>query len=361
MVIVIADDFTGAAEIAGIALRYGLKVELVTAIKNISTADVLVISADTRSVDEQTAVNKLRDIFNALVITPGAFIYKKIDSVLRGHVLPEIKLMMELLNKETAFVLPANPSLGRTIEDGSYYVNGELIHTTAFFHDPEFPVKSSLVKDMLPESIVLSKDEAIPAKGIFVGEAKQVDDVQAWAGKITDYTLAVGGGDFFDALMKKRFQSASTKESVELQYPSLYIIGTRFSARTDAVKKIADDGGPVHYMGIHEATDIKAVRESLLGDGRVIFAIDPGVQEMDPVVLRNKMATDVEQILKNTEVKELLIEGGSTAGAIFNKMGWTNFIPVNEWQRGVVRMRIHELYITVKPGSYDWPAGVWNF
>ena len=49
MIIILADDFTGAAEIAGIALRYHLAAELHTTIQPEFDMDVLVIDTDTRS------------------------------------------------------------------------------------------------------------------------------------------------------------------------------------------------------------------------------------------------------------------------------------------------------------------------
>ncbi|MDI9872315.1 hypothetical protein [Flectobacillus roseus] len=47
MILVIADDLTGAAEIAGIGLRYGLKVRVCTEIIQEVTEDILVNSPDT--------------------------------------------------------------------------------------------------------------------------------------------------------------------------------------------------------------------------------------------------------------------------------------------------------------------------
>jgi uncharacterized protein YgbK (DUF1537 family) len=53
MIAVIADDFTGAAELAGISLRYGLKVELCVGKVEYKNADVLVVSTDSRSLKKK--------------------------------------------------------------------------------------------------------------------------------------------------------------------------------------------------------------------------------------------------------------------------------------------------------------------
>ena len=50
---VIADDFTGAAELAGISLRYGLTVSVCLHNEISTDADVLIISTDSRSLKKK--------------------------------------------------------------------------------------------------------------------------------------------------------------------------------------------------------------------------------------------------------------------------------------------------------------------
>ena len=57
-------------------------------------------------------------------------------------------------------------------------------------------------------------------------------------------------------------------------------------------------------------------------------------------------------------VKEIFIEGGSTAAAILEEIKIKQLSPVNELQRGVVRMKANDLLITVKPGSYELPEEI---
>jgi hypothetical protein len=70
-----------------------------------------------------------------------------------------------------------------------------------------------------------------------------------------------------------------------------------------------------------------------------------------------------ELVLRKATVKEVLIEGGSTAYSIVQKIGWQSFIPTEELEQGIVRMQVKEmtdLHLTIKPGSYEWPVE-WNF
>ena len=55
----------------------------------------------------------------------------------------------------------------------------------------------------------------------------------------------------------------------------------------------------------------------------------------------------------------MLIEGGSTAHSVIQKLGWQSFTPIEELAQGIVRMKVEgrdDLHLTLKPGSYEWPA-----
>jgi uncharacterized protein YgbK (DUF1537 family) len=85
MIAVIADDFTGAAELAGISLKYGLKIELSLGKENATNADILIISTNSRSLGKADALHVTKKAVQNLAALKPSFIYKKIDSVLRGH------------------------------------------------------------------------------------------------------------------------------------------------------------------------------------------------------------------------------------------------------------------------------------
>jgi uncharacterized protein YgbK (DUF1537 family) len=135
-------------------------------------------------------------------------IYKKIDSVLRGYVLDELKTQMELTGLNKGFIMPANPSLGRTIIAGKYFIDGKQIHETGFVDDPEFPVISSSINKILDDdSVKVQKHtEFLPARGIMVGEAKNENDINEWAKKLDSSWVLAGAGDFYTALLSKRYQ-----------------------------------------------------------------------------------------------------------------------------------------------------------
>ena len=77
------------------------------------------------------------------------WVYKKVDSVLRGQVVAELEAMMPQLGLKRALLVPANPALGRTISDGEYFIHGRPIHKTEFARDAEHPRLSPRVLDLM--------------------------------------------------------------------------------------------------------------------------------------------------------------------------------------------------------------------
>ena len=371
MIAVIADDFTGAAELAGIGLRYDLKVEL--AMSAISTdADLLVVSADSRSLNSRMAHKTITKVVKDTLTLQPLFIYKKIDSVFRGHVLDEIKIQMHESGLKKALIVGANPSFGRTISEGKYYINGELVSETDFGNDPEFAITDSsvlkIIKAATGEAVVLKHTDELPGTGIVIGDVESEEDVKAWANKIDKSWLLAGAGDFFTALLEKNNKAKATKASAE-SFPHLYVSGTAYSKSQQFVKEVKHKLGCVAYLSaammktgeIDDGPWFKNITEILSRHKKAVIAIND--EDVDPwyvsaVHLRTTMAEVVKKIVEENEVKEIFIEGGSTAASILRELGIERLYVVNELQRGVVRMKAGDLFITVKPGSYKIPEQI---
>jgi len=380
MIVVIADDLTGAAEIGGLGLRYGLKAEIITDLNINPAAELVVISTDTRSMPEEKALELTKAVSEKILTIKPDIIFKKVDSVLRGHIVPELKVHQEILGYKKALLVPANPSLGRILTGGKYYVNGQPIHETAFAHDPEFPVKGSQPHELLrvdknAVSTHLATDE-LPASGIIVGETASNDDLLNWITKADKDTLLAGGAGLFDALLNSLgFEKSEMETNTEPDLPSLFVCGTTHDKSRSNVRKIKQNGGPVSYMPYHiisYATEMgfetwaDEVVSLLKENKKAIIAIDEvttGNGVVTAAELREKKAIVVEKIFQKLNIKELLVEGGSTAAAIINHLNFNRFFPVSELGAGVIKMKVanNDLFLTLKPGSYDWPAKTWDF
>lgn len=384
MIAVIADDLTGAAEIGGLGLRYDLNIEIVCSNDLTSDADLLIISTDTRSMPEKEALVATELMTAKLAEIKPGLVFKKVDSVLRGHVLGELAIHLQHLHLKNALLVPANPALGRTIKNGRYFINENPIHLTSFACDPEFAITSPEISEMLrtgKNTIQIYKNgEELPERGIAVGECSTEEEITKWVKRADKETLLAGGAGLFKALLESLNlrRRPTVNGNSELTYPALFVCGSTFDKSQTAIANIKSNGGPVSYMPSeivtlpqpsHKAFDDWAdeIAALLNEHGKAIIAIHNDISANTAITassLRNKKAMVVKKVLERIVIKELLIEGGSTAAAIINRLKFSRLIPVNQLGPGVIKLKAigrENLFLTLKPGSYDWPADTWNF
>jgi len=381
MIGVIADDLTGAAELGGIGLSKGLSVEIAFTVNPSSHADLLVIATDTRSKSQAEAVTDMIEITQQIVALKPKLIFKKVDSVLRGYVVPEITAQLKVLGFESALLVPANPVFGRTIENGSYLINDIPIAQTSFAADPEFPAKSSDILDLLKvsdEHVQVKKyGEAPLEKGITIAEVKYDADLKNWAGFYKDNVLLAGGSGFFRAVLNNAVSNSSAryKDNSSLSGTMLYVCGSAYYNSIKLVSNIAAKGGPVSYMpqavcdapGSEEELEkwCEEVLKLIAEKKKVIVAVNSdSTNKLSPLQLRIITALLVKKVFDRVSIAELIIEGGATASSILRTLGIETLYPVNEYATGVIRSKViasGKLYVTLKPGSYTWPNQVWQF
>ena len=378
MILVIADDITGAAELGGIGLRYGLRVLVADDIPANNETDLLVVYTNTRSLKRSEAVKEMEKLAKKAKILAPSLFYRKTDSVLRGHVAAELTAQMNALEFKKTLLVPVNPSLGRIIRNGQYFINGQPVDQTSFASDPEFPIRTSLVTEILEPNdadvTVMSVKSSFPATGIVVGEAETDQDLSSWAAYKDQPMLFAGAASFFDALLKKMFVAKHDQISYDdVRHSStLLISGTTYRKNVETIAHLKE---VVSYMPEKLSSSQGAYEEGLENwahhivnilrqRGKAIIATGHnGKEQTDPEVIREILSDVAKLVLAKHNVQEVFIEGGSTAFSVVQKLGWKSFIPVTEWQLGVVKMRVvgqDDKYLTIKPGSYDWPAK-WNF
>jgi len=183
MIAAIADDFTGAAEIGGIGLRHGLNVIIETEPIRNRNADLIIIATDTRSLRADEASKQIAQITEHLLQFNPVLIFKKIDSVLRGNIKEELLAQMKVSGKRRALVIAANPVFKRIIRDGIYYIDDIPLNETRFSSDPQYPIRSSAVKEILGANerslfYNLKPDDKLPKTGLIIGDVSDFDDLK---------------------------------------------------------------------------------------------------------------------------------------------------------------------------------------
>ena len=197
MIVVLADDFSGAAEIAGTASCLKLAAEVQISFDPTSSADVLVVDTNTRSLPAEAAASRAAAIAKQVRNSKSTWIFKKIDSLLRGPVLAEAEAVRDVLGARRILLAVSNPTLGRVVSDGTLYVEDTPVAETDLAHDPEHPIRSSDVLTILqsvPDSTLYSTrvDDKLPDAGICVADATCTEHLVRLARAVDSQTLAIG-------------------------------------------------------------------------------------------------------------------------------------------------------------------------
>jgi D-threonate/D-erythronate kinase len=382
VITILADDLTGAAEVAGVCLRYGLKVAFgVNALPG-EDAEAWVIATDSRSMSLTEACETHHRLALALKAAGREVVFKKTDSVLRGYIVAELAELMQVYGLDKALLQPSNPAVGRCIRDAVYTIAGEPIHQTAFAADPDFPARSSSV-----EVLLASRSEwvgtvrptlytkSVPAEnpGIYVPDCLTETAMRNGVEMPLEEGIFAGSAAFLAIFLEEKFGlnwQKRTETTDPMSGAFLMVCGSAHAQSRTFIKQSGRQGIPVAEFPaslLKEKENVPALLH--WADSQVALWQESGCRMIltlgsEPVtftnsseVLKERLATVVQQFLDQCPVHELMIEGGATAFAILRRQGWETLLPEQELAPGVVRMKVLQrldLHLTMKPGSYQW-------
>lgn len=337
--LIIADDLTGAAEVAAMAPK-----------------GAVVVATNTRSMTEDDAIAETQRIIASRLTTNTLVseIFKKTDSALRGHIVAELQCLMQMMNAKKCLLIPQNPTRRRFITEGQYRIDGVLLHETSFRDDPEYPITSSRVEDLLRGARYLPLDAPLQ-EGINIAEATSLDDIKTQLRKSDDETLLAGGADFFglittSATRQIRVKDCLTKRIIIVQGSTL----SNNLRETDFYKTHNFNYCPMPDDVFHgaERTDWAC------HNGNVCLCV--GHKEKgDANHLKKMMAATTKTLIERTNDTlstplTLIIEGGATAFATLMLLKWYDLELLGQLAPGVVALRHGKDTVILKPGSYPW-------
>ncbi|CNH76656.1 3-oxo-tetronate kinase [Yersinia pekkanenii] len=147
---VIADDFTGATDIASFLVENGMSTVQVNGVPAADyrvDADAVVISLKSRSCPTAVAVT---DSLAALAWLKAQgcqqFYFKycsTFDSTVQGNIGPVIDALLDALDQQQTIISPALPVNGRTVYQGYLFVMGQLLSESGMRHHPVTPMTDS--------------------------------------------------------------------------------------------------------------------------------------------------------------------------------------------------------------------------
>ena len=152
---VIADDFTGATDIAGMLVKGGMRTIQTIGVPAKGTipddVDAVVVALKTRSIPAKEAVSQSLDALKALQAAGCVRFFFKycstFDSTDAGNIGPVGDALLDALKAKQAIYCPAFPENNRTIFFGHLFVGDVLLSDSHMRHHPLTPMTdASLVR-----------------------------------------------------------------------------------------------------------------------------------------------------------------------------------------------------------------------
>ena len=152
----IADDFTGATDLANNLVRAGMRVVQTIGIPNAplsAEVDAVVVALKSRTIAPQDAIDQSLQALQWLQGQGAQQIYFKycstFDSTAQGNIGPVTEALMQALQTDFTIATPAFPDNGRTVFKGYLFVGDVLLNESGMQHHPLTPMTdANLVRVM---------------------------------------------------------------------------------------------------------------------------------------------------------------------------------------------------------------------
>lgn len=155
---IIADDLTGANDTALQFHLRGCNTQILfdysTTPEGKANTQAWAISTETRNIDSKEAVKIVSDAATMLIDNLNIeYLYKKIDSTLRGNVAQESLAVLNTIKWDAAIIVPAFPAEGRTTVGGYQLLKGIPLERTEVARDTQSPIYQSHIPTLLKHQI----------------------------------------------------------------------------------------------------------------------------------------------------------------------------------------------------------------
>ena len=304
--------------------------------------------------------------------------FKKIDSTLRGNIVPETLAVLEATGRRHLLITPAFPGQGRVLRGGEVFVHGVPLAQTA------------IAKDALSPPLGIPLAMAFGGKlGVLVHEVDRPVDLQLALGE-TIHVYIVDGESDDELLQLARFAIAHRDEVVvagssglgnalataiyggtsDLKVrrdtrPLLYIVGSRTPQSSAQLERIVDCGAKLIVIESHEGRiDLDQALTSLARLDYDKFAYVLTLRQRDKVapdapLVANALATVAHQLINEMDVGAIVVTGGDTAQALMAELSVHSVDLAGELlpgiALGIVPHRKRSFKLVTKAGGFGDP------
>jgi uncharacterized protein YgbK (DUF1537 family) len=404
----IADDFTGATDLANNLVRAGMRV-LQTIGVPVAAVDVevdaVVVSLKTRTIAPANAVEQSLKACAWLQAQGARQIYFKycstFDSTAQGNIGPVIDALMDALKTDFTIATPAFPDVGRTVFKGHLFVGDVLLNESGMQNHPLTPMQDpNLLRVLAPQTkhavglidyaVVAQGADAVRARiaalrqqgiGVAIVDAISNADLYRLAPALADMPLVTAGSGVAIGL-PANFSIKPNSQAAELppvSGPKAILAGSCSRATNAQVAHFVAQGGasytldPLSLAKGADALDT-AVQQVLawarpkLGEQPVLIysTASPevlqvvqgrlGVEQAGQMV--EAVLAKIAQGLIEAGVEQLIVAGGETSGAVVQALGMTQLQigsqidPGVPWCAGRSLTSGQWMHIALKSGNF---------
>lgn len=363
----VADDFTGATDLASMLVRGGLRTELVLGRPAEGAAPpgagACVVALKSRTAPVAEAVADSVAAWRWMARGGARRCYFKycstFDSTPRGNIGPVAEALMAETGATRTVYTPAFPETGRTIYQGKLFVGAQLLSESGMRDHPLTPMRDSdlarlLAPQLSPDartglvpwaaarrgaSAVAAALDALARDGVshVVVDALEQADLDALAGAVRDWPLVTAGSGL--GLSLARLLCGTDGPAAEtlpaIGGPALLLSGSCSQATNAQVARWQADGGAVIRLDPLEIAagriDPGALAARAVSEAPVLVAATAPpdqVRAAQEALGTARAAALVEETLaavaveaRAAGVRRFVVAGGETSGAVAAALG----------------------------------------
>jgi uncharacterized protein YgbK (DUF1537 family) len=399
---VIADDFTGASDVANTLVKGGLGTALAFAgapSSLPSSFDACVVALKTRSISfGEAIVESVRALDGLRTLGATHYLFKycsTFDSTLEGNIGPVAEAMMDRLGIAGPVVFcPAFPEAGRTIYQGHLFVHDRLLNESGMERHPLNPMTDADLRRWLsrqamrrvghlPHAIIRAgvpeikrrlDAERAAGRPLVIADAVDNDDLMKLGEAVAGHPLVTGASGIAMGIAPFHRRPAKTEAArfAPALGPALILTGSCSTATRGQVAA---------YRAAHPALAID-VDAAVAGaqSAADVFAFVAKHREAAPLVFSStdpdavhaaqqrygteRVADAIESIMADVAAQavaagftRLVVAGGETSGAVVTRLGDPLLAVGPEIDVGVPALSAldRNLAIALKSGNFGCP------
>ena len=364
----IADDFTGATDLANILVRGGMRTVQTIGVPAPGLAaaldaDAIVIALKSRTAPVQQAVAQSLEALRWLQAqgcTQFFFKYcSTFDSTAEGNIGPVAEALQQALGADFALACPAFPAAGRTVYQGHLFVNQRLLNESGMENHPLTPMRDpDLVRVLQSQSQarvglvtqpavaqgaqgVRERIAALRAEGVRLAIADAISDTDllTLGEACADALLITGGSGMAQGLPANFRRQGRLRDSDAAQLPpvegrAVVLSGSASKATNGQVAAWLRSGRPAYRidpLALARGEDVVGAALALArsGETALIYATS-SPEEVRRVQAELGVARAGELIeqalgqvaaqLRANGTRRFVVAGGETSGAVIQAL-----------------------------------------